>query len=787
MTNLSTIHAANIAHNDISCANILVDSTPHLIDWGSASGSWTSSGDSKFGTTPEESRKQLQQDKGIRKDVASLCATLFNIFTNQSATNLNNSNYRPKNDLRSAMKQMGVPQKYIKVILDGMHFEGQNQKIHNINNLSYRYFQKWKGNFIPYIFVGVVFAMIMYAVLLITGVITGPNGLTLSQNMTWSEIRNKAYINHIIQSPDWDITNFDFTEFIWEVDQEENSFVLSQKFCADAKTLHISDTKFNPSARSVNSAGIDGFRKINYDTEEILYRYYYDDTTRDEDNYVTEYTELKSSDKVLKLTAADLDNNIAKFFPRIETLVLENVEIPGDYDGFVNMKYLKNIILYNCNITTLYPFRNLEYITINNINTDSEVRGLEHLTNTQMLTINDSKVDLKGIEDMSKMMYLSLCDSAFNAEPLSLIPANRLEFLLLSDVSDDVISNIGKYTNLRYFYGDFSDYSDGKLDRLAEALKNNTFLQNVGLRSCQFDDMSALEQLADGNSIEGIYIHHAEHTDFPYWTDYSFMADGLESKFNYTIYGYGNFSDPALKIALQEVKSWQEGTGKSEIEKVTHTSWTMGYTRVAVAGSSIYFGEHLNEEVAGNFDFENSSRYSSVGENEKRIYDPSFLTMRFPNVEYLELYDCNIPLDCEEFKNLKNLSSITICNYEINDLSWIADTNIRSLTLKNCSYIDLSQLVGTKVRYLTIDNCSVDFTGLSEKPLYNIHLQNMSISAKKLRIILDVPGLPILRFVDCDIEDIDFLEEYIKNNSEGQIISIEDYFDVTNSDEEVRE
>ena len=322
------------------------------------------------------------------------------------------------------------------------------------------------------------------------------------------------------------------------------------------------------------------------------------------------------------------------------------------------MKYLKNIILYNCNITTLYPFRNLEYITINNINTDSEVSGLEHLTNTQMLTINDSKVDLKGIEDMSKMMYLSLCDSAFNAEPLSLIPANRLEFLLLSDVSDDVISNIGKYTNLRYFYGDFSDYSDGKLDRLAEALKNNTFLQNVGLRSCQFDDMSALVQLAAGNSIEGIYIHYAKHTDGADWTDYTFMADGLDDYFKLDLLNI-SFSDPALITATNEINSWQEEAGKSEIEKVTHTSWTMGYTRVAVAGSSIYFGEHLNEEVAGNFDFENSSRYPSVGENEKRIYDPSFLTMRFPNVEYLELYDCNIPLDCEEFKKLKNLSSIT--------------------------------------------------------------------------------------------------------------------------------
>lgn len=781
MTNLSKIHAVGIAHNDISPANILVDSKPHLIDWGSASGSWTSSGDSKFGTTPEESRKQLQQNKGIRKDVASLCATLFNIFTNQSATNLNNSNYRPKNDLRREMKKMGVPMDYRNAILGGMHFENQPPKTENMNDLYYS-FKPNKGRNTAIIIYGVAFIVLI----ILAGIANSlhkENELTDEQRKLFSDMLQNTYYAHIIHSPDWDTTNFEFTKFVYDKDLHNSAFVLTETFCADAKTLHISDTKFNPSDRSVCTYDINGFRKVNYESKEISYRYFYNDAI-DENNNITEYTELKSSDKVLKLTAADLDNNIAKFFPRIETLVLENVEIPGDYDGFVNMKNLKNIILYNCNITDLYPFRNLETIAVNNLNTDNVVSGFEHLTSTETLIINGSMVDLKGIEDMSKMLYLSLGESTFNAEPLSLIPANRLRDLLLSDVSDDVISNIGEYTNLRYFYGDFSDYSNGKLDRLAEALKNNTLLKKVYLRSCKFDDMSALVQLAAGNLIEKISIIEAKHTDGTDWTDYTFMADSLDDYFYYSLYPS---SDPALTIAIIEINSWAAEAGKSEIEKTTTTPWTMGYTRVAVVGSSIYFGEHLNEEVAGNFDFENSSSYPAVGENEKRIYDPSFLTMRFPNVEHLELYDCNIPLDCEEFKKLKNISSITICNYEINDLSWIADTNIRSLTLKNCSNIDLSQLVDTKVRYLTIDNCSVDFTGLSEKPLYNIHLQNMSISAKELRIILDVPGLPILRFVDCDIEDIDFLEEYIKNNSEGQIISIEDYSDVTNSDEEVRE
>lgn len=195
-------------------------------------------------------------------------------------------------------------------------------------------------------------------------------------------------------------------------------------------------------------------------------------------NNGTEAAELYKERKKEKITSFD---DIEKFYPNLQMLVIANCEIPEYSDALNNMADLEKVVLYNCDVTCLQPFQNVKHLyIINQSNEDIKLSGFNYLKKAKDIYLRGCNLDLSGISSLEQLSTLDIRDNTYD-DTLAEIANSQIAYLYLDGVTDADIYWLDQ-CELEYLNISYSDFSSN-FDKLLNFISYN--IDSLEFTSCK--------------------------------------------------------------------------------------------------------------------------------------------------------------------------------------------------------------------------------------------------------------------------------------------------------------
>lgn len=492
---LAAIHKLGIAHLDIKSDNILADLNDDaervftLIDWGS-------SGKNSSNTVVKYTKNiNMSIDSEFRtpeqNDIEMLCRMLAKII-DPSLMNIKASSHNEIEELEKGLKDAGADKYIINFILDTL--SGKITTARGLyERIKHNYFNSaWlnQKNFIRGRSVAAIVVIIALSIALGINLNSGSTTQSESQvksnsidDSTKSNIENTYFNSHEWKDETlktWIINSFNSPEYIGQ------SFV-------DMQTLLINtDTESGLMAKKIKTADgipfdkeLSFFKSISGTGDE--YEYFYPSSNNDQNK-----AKLKKQDR--NSTIASFDD-IKELFPNTNTIVIANCNIPENFNAFNEMRYLENVILFNCNVTSLLPFGNVNTLLIKNcdddIKTPLSAYDLSNLKSVKNLSLNGFELDLSSLDKLQNLNYLDLTESIYDYSKFGLL-CQGIQELIIENVS---VENLSLFCNSD-FQGALYIYNSNFASKVSDLCKvidrrTNTIIFN----NCFFSSESEVENL----------------------------------------------------------------------------------------------------------------------------------------------------------------------------------------------------------------------------------------------------------------------------------------------------